>query len=147
MYDENRYFSEIKKNNVLKREKVGEVRVIRIIVQIGILWLFYYAGVIIVKLTGIFIPASIIGLVLLWVAMLLNIVNVKWIQDGAGFMIGFLTLFFVPTTVGVIEYPELLTKDGALLVAAVVLSSIITIVLTGKVSLFVEKKENRSSEG
>ena len=126
---------------------MGEVRVIRIIVQIGILWLFYYAGVIIVKLTGIFIPASIIGLVLLWVAMLLNIVNVKWIQDGAGFMIGFLTLFFVPTTVGVIEYPELLTKDGALLVAAVVLSSIITIVLTGKVSLFVEKKENRSSEG
>lgn len=123
------------------------MRVIRIIVQIGILWLFYYAGVIIVKLTGIFIPASIIGLVLLWVAMLLNIVNVKWIQDGAGFMIGFLTLFFVPTTVGVIEYPELLTKDGALLVAAVVLSSIITIVLTGKVSLFVEKKENRSSEG
>lgn len=123
------------------------MRVIRIIVQIGILWLFYYAGVLIVELTGIFIPASIIGLVLLWVAMLLNIVKVKWIQDGAGFMIGFLTLFFVPTTVGVIEYPELLTKDGALLILAVVLSTMITIVLTGKVSLFVEKKENRSSEG
>lgn len=123
------------------------MRVIQIILQIGILWIFYYAGVLIVELTGIFIPASIIGLVLLWVAMLLNIVNVKWIQDGAGFMIGFLTLFFVPTTVGVIEYPELLTKDGALLVLAVVLSTIITIVCTGKVSLFVEKKENRSSEG
>ena len=122
------------------------MRVIRIIVQIGILWLFYYAGVLIVHLTGIFIPASIVGLVLLWIAMLLNIVNVKWIQDGAGLMIGFLTLFFVPTTVGVMEYPELLTKDGALLVIAVVISSAITIVLTGKVSLFIEKKENRSSE-
>lgn len=123
------------------------MRVIRIILQISILWLFYYVGVFIVELTGIFIPASIIGLVLLWGAMLLNIINVKWIQDGAGFMIGFLTLFFVPTTVGVIEYPELLTKDGALLVVAVILSTIITIVLTGKISLFVEKKENHSSEG
>ena len=123
------------------------MRVIRIILQISILWLFYYVGVFIVELTGIFIPASIIGLVLLWGAMLLNIINVKWIQDGAGFMIGFLTLFFVPTTVGVIEYPELLTKDGALLVLAVILSTIITIVLTGKISLFVEKKENHSSEG
>ena len=123
------------------------MRAIQIILQIGILWLFYYIGVFIVELTGIFIPASIIGLVLLWGAMLLNIINVKWIQDGAGFMIGFLTLFFVPTTVGVIEYPELLTKDGALLVLAVILSTIITIVLTGKISLFVEKKENHSSEG
>ena len=123
------------------------MRIIRNIVQIGILWLFYYLGVLIVELTGIFVPASIVGLVLLWVSMLLNIVKAKWIQDGAGFMIGFLTLFFVPTTVGVIEYPELLTKDGALLILAVVISSIITIVLTGKVSLFVEKRENRSSEG
>ena len=122
------------------------MQVIRTVLQIGILWVFYYAGVLIVEFTGIFIPASIVGLVLLWGAMLLNIVNVKWIQDGAGFMIGFLTLFFVPTTVGVIEYPELLTKDGALLVIAVVISSIITIVLTGKVSLFIEKRENRSTE-
>ena len=70
------------------------MRAIRIIFQVSILWLFYYIGVFIVELTGIFIPASIIGLVLLWGAMLLNIINVKWIQDGAGFMIGFFNAVF-----------------------------------------------------
>lgn len=132
---------------MLKRERRGNLRVIRIIAQVGILWVFYYIGVLIVKLTNIFVPPSIIGLVLLWLAMIFNIVNVKWIQDGAGLMIGLLTLFFVPTTVGIIEYPELLTKEGALLIIAVIISSIFTIIVTGKVSLLIEKRENNSSEG
>ena len=123
------------------------MRVIQIIAQVCILWVFYYIGVLIVKLTNIFIPASIIGLVLLWLAMTFNIVKVKWIQDGAGFMIGFLTLFFVPSTVGIIEYPELLTKEGILLIVAVIISSIFTIIVTGRLSLFIEKRENNSSEG
>ncbi|MFF5993162.1 CidA/LrgA family protein [Lysinibacillus sp. KU-BSD001] len=122
------------------------MRVIRTIAQIFILWVFYYIGVLIVEWTGIFIPPSIVGLVLLWGLLMLNVINVKYIQDGAGFLIAFLTLFFIPSTVGVVEYPELLTVSGLLLVLAVFLSTVITIIIAGKVSQFIEQKEQAVRE-
>lgn len=122
------------------------MRIIRTIAQIAILWVFYYIGVLIVEWTNIFIPPGIIGLVLLWVLLMTNVINVKLIQDGASFSIAFLTLFFIPSTVGVVEYPELLTLSGLLLVLAVFVSTVIVIVVTGKVSQFIERKEQEVKE-
>ena len=122
------------------------MRIIRMIAQIAILWVFYYIGVLIVEWTNIFIPPSIIGLVLLWALLMLNIINVKLIQDGASFLIAFLTLFFIPSTAGVVEYPELLTVSGLLLVLAVFVSTVMVIIITGKVSQFIERKEQEVKE-
>ena len=122
------------------------MRIIRTIAQISILWVFYYIGVLIVEWTNIFIPPSIIGLVLLWALLMLNIINAKLIQDGASFLIAFLTLFFIPSTVGVVEYPELLTLSGLLLVLAVFVSTVMVIIITGKVSQFIERKEQEVKE-
>lgn len=117
------------------------MQVIRTIFQIGILTVYYYIGVLVVYVTNIFIPASIIGLILLWLSLYFNLIKVQFIQDGATFFLTFLTLFFIPSTIGVIEHPELLSKTGALLVLAVILSTLITIALTGKWGAWVEKKE------
>ena len=122
------------------------MRIIRMIAQIAILWVFYYIGVLIVEWTNIFIPPGIIGLVLLWALLMLNVINVKLIQDGASFSIAFLTLFFIPSTVGVVEYPELLTLSGLLLVLAVFVSTVMVIIITGKVSQFIERKEQEVKE-
>ena len=122
------------------------MRIIRTIAQIAILWVFYYIGVLIVEWTNIFIPPGIIGLVLLWALLMTNVINVKLIQDGASFSIAFLTLFFIPSTVGVVEYPELLTLSGLLLVLAVFVSTVMVIIITGKVSQFIERKEQEVKE-
>lgn len=119
------------------------MQVIRTIAQIGILAVYYFIGEYIVKATGIIIPGSIIGLVLLWLSLYFQILPSKFIQEGVSFLLAFLTLFFIPSTVAVINYPELLTKTGVLLMIAVVLSTIFTIVVTGKVSQYIEKRENK----
>ena len=72
---------------------------------------------------------------------MLNVIDVKIIRGGATFMIAFLTLFFIPSTVGIIQYPELLTKPGILLMLAVFVSSLISLILTGKFSQYIERKE------
>lgn len=122
------------------------MKILRTIAQVGILWLFYFIGVLIVEWTGIFIPPSIIGLVLLWGLLMLNVINVKLIQEGASFLIAFLTLFFIPATVGVVDYPELLTVSGLLLVLAVFLSTAATIIIAGKLSQYIERKEQAMKE-
>lgn len=129
----------------MKSEGGREVQVLRILMQIIILFIYYYIGVFIVTVTGIIIPASIIGLILLWLSLYFKVLKVEFIQDGAGFLLTFLTLFFIPSTVAVINYPELLTKEGAYLIIAVILSTLLTIVVSGKVSQLIEKKENQES--
>ncbi|MEK4228581.1 CidA/LrgA family holin-like protein [Solibacillus sp. FSL H8-0538] len=122
------------------------MRVLRIMAQIAILFVYYYIGTLIVDFTGIIIPGSIIGLVLLWLTLYFKLIKVEFIQDGAGFLLAFLTLFFIPSTVAVVNYPELLSIAGAYLVIAVIVSTICTIVITGKVSQFIEKRENQEKE-
>lgn len=122
------------------------MNIIRTVAQIGIIILFYIIGEWIVSITRIIIPGSIVGLVLLWLALYFKWLNVKYIQKGASFMLAFLTLFFIPSTVAVINYPELLTTSGGLLIVAVIISTIFSIIITGKVSKMIEKKEQLIKE-
>lgn len=121
-------------------------RVVRIIVQIGILNIFYYMGAGIVALLHVPLPGSVIGLLLLALSLNFKIIKVEYIQDGAGFLIGVLTLFFIPATVGVIDYPELFSTTGLLIILAVIASTLISIYVTGLLSQMVEKKELAKKE-
>lgn len=123
------------------------MQIIRTIVQIGILTIYYYLGVVIVNWTGIFIPASIVGLILLWLSLYFKLIKVQYIQDGATFFLAFLTLFFIPSTIGVVDHPELLSKAGLYLILAVIISTLFTIALTGKWSQWIEKKEAAAKDG
>lgn len=119
------------------------MKIIRIIVQIAILFVYYYAGVAIVSILSLPFPGSIIGLLLLALSLHFKLIRVQYIQDGAGFLIAMLTLFFIPSTVGIIEYPELWTVEGILALLSVTLSTIVAIFVTGKVSQMIERKEQR----
>ncbi|MEX3746192.1 MULTISPECIES: CidA/LrgA family protein [Lysinibacillus] len=121
-------------------------RVVRIIVQIGILNIYYYIGEGIVSLLHVPLPGSIIGLLLLALSLIFKIIKVEYIQDGAGFLIGVLTLFFIPATVGVIDYPELLSTTGLLIILAVIASTLISIYITGLLTQMIEKKELAKKE-
>ncbi|XHU91385.1 CidA/LrgA family holin-like protein [Lysinibacillus fusiformis] len=122
------------------------MRVVRIIVQIGILTIFYYTGVGIVTYLHIPLPGSVIGLLLLVLSLIFRIIKVEYIQDGASFLIGVLTLFFIPATVGVIDYPELMSITGLLIILAVIASTLISIYVTGLLTQLIEKKELKKKE-
>ena len=122
------------------------MQIIRIISQIAILFIFYFVGDFIVSVVHISFPGSIVGLLLLWICLYFKWLNIKFVMDGASFLITFLTLFFIPSTVGIIQYPELLTKNGLLLIVAVFLSSIFAFIFTGKLSQYLEKLEDKRGE-
>ncbi|MFC7063730.1 CidA/LrgA family protein [Halobacillus seohaensis] len=121
------------------------MKFLRIMLQIAIIFIIYYIGVALRDLLHLPIPGSILGLILLFVGLTLNIIPVRWIQEGAGFILAYLPLFFIPATVGVINYPSLLSWSGALIVLVVVLSSLITMAAAGTVSQLFQIK--RKGEG
>lgn len=115
-------------------------KILNILFQICILYMFSYIGTVIHNLFHLVIPGSIVALLLLFTCLCLKIVPVKYIENGAGFLLSTLMLFFIPSTVGIMNYPSLLSIQGALLVAAVLLSTIITIAIAGTASQFFDKK-------
>ncbi|MFJ8234508.1 CidA/LrgA family protein [Ureibacillus sp. NPDC094379] len=117
------------------------MRIIRIITQILILYVFYYIGVFIVEITGLPLPASVLGLLVLVLCLQLKWIKVEFIRDGASFLIGFMTLFFIPPMVGIIDYPQLLSLDGFILIATVIISTLFVIYITSFITQKIEKKE------
>ena len=100
-----------------------------------------------VTLLNLKFPGSIVGLVLLWTCLYFKWLNIRFVADGASILIAFLTLFFIPSTVGIVQYPELLTKNGLLLLVAVFVSSIFAFVFTGKLSQLLEKIDEKKGAG
>lgn len=119
---------------------------IKIIVQIAVLCVFNELGQLIVNTFNLVLPGSIMGLILLWLCLYTKLIKVEWIETGAGFLLMYLTLFFIPTTIGVIEYPELLSAPGLYLMTAVIVSTMVTIAIAGIVSKWLEKKEVHREE-
>lgn len=122
------------------------MNILRILAQIAILFAFSFIGGLLHTYLHIPLPGSIIGLILLFLALCTNFFSVKWIDQGAGFLLAFLPFLFIPTLIGVINYPELLSNKGFLLLIVVVISTIITIGAAGRASQYSENKSKRRKE-
>ncbi|RDW22454.1 CidA/LrgA family protein [Oceanobacillus arenosus] len=114
----------------------------KIIFQIVILYIIFLLGQWIQQSLHLFIPGSVIGMIILFLLLLLNIVKPFWIDLGAKFIIRHLAFFFIPMTVGVIDYLDLFKGDGLLLVIIVIISTLLVMISSGLVSQWlVQRKE------
>lgn len=109
-------------------------RIVNIIIQIGILYIFYLIGSFIQTTFNLFIPGSVIGLILLFILLVTNVLKVSYIEHGARFIVGNLVLFFIPATVGMINYFYIFANKGFLLIVVTFVSTIIVIGISGIVS-------------
>ena len=116
------------------------MKILKIIIQVIILYAFSMLGNFLQTILHLPVSGSIIGLFLLLGALSLNIIPIQVIKQGSEFLLLFLTLFFVPATIGIINYPSLFSVQGALETIVVILSTIITMVVVGKTSQFIESK-------
>lgn len=107
----------------------NEVIPLKIIRQIAVILFFYVLGEIVSKLLiiilpSIFIPGSILGMILLVIGIVTKIVKKEWIEDVAVFLTSNMAFFFIPAAVGIIEYADVL-KDSAWRILAFILTSTI----------------------
>lgn len=82
------------------------------------------------------LPPNVVGMVLLLGLIALRVLPVKWVQDGARWLLAEMLLFFVPAVVAVVNYTQLLLDDGWRIVLVIVLS---TMMVLGATAWVVEK--------
>ncbi|WP_088036480.1 CidA/LrgA family protein [Evansella clarkii] len=91
---------------------------------------FYMVGRLINSYLLPLVPGSIIGMLLLFtVLMIFGEKLSRWLQDGAKLLIKYLPLFFVPVTVGIIQYDNLVSLFGLFFFSLMMVSSFIVLVL------------------
>jgi len=66
-----------------------------------------------------------------------------WIEDGAVFFNNNLPLFFIPATVGIIDYFYLFSGKGFLLIIIVLVSTALVMSVSGLVSQKVAREKRR----
>ena len=99
--------------------------------QIALLWLIFEACKYIVALTGIPIPANVLGIVTIFVLLCLGVIKEKHIAEAAGFLLKHLVFFFVPIAVGLMQWGEVFYNYGWVLLAAIGISALLPLLGVG----------------
>lgn len=127
-----------------------EMKLLKITIEIVILFIFSYSGNYLHTAFNLPIPGSIIGMLLLLMGLSLNIVPVDWIEDGASILLAFLPMLFIPVFIGVMNYPSLFSVQGGILFLIIIGSTMITIIASGSISqLFIRytHKNRKDTKG
>ena len=109
------------------------------------LLVFYLVGGAVSWATGGLLPASIVGMILLFAALWLGWLKPEKVKPATDFLLGNLMLFFVPVAVGVVG-SFVLFKDHiwAILTSSVV-STVIVVAVVGAAAQFLIKRKERKS--
>lgn len=89
------------------------------------------------------IPASIYGLVLMFAALMLGIIKLDSVRETGKFLIEIMPMMFIPAGVGLLESWGILKPVLVPLIVIVVVSTIVVMGVTGRVTQFVIRKEKR----
>ncbi|MBJ3815427.1 hypothetical protein F9C28_10930 [Shimwellia pseudoproteus] len=90
-----------------------------------------YAGIGIASLLPITIPGSIIGMLILFLLLGLQIMPPDWVMPGCYLLIRYMALLFVPIGVGVMQYFDLLrTQFGPVVVSCVISTFVVLVVVS-----------------
>ncbi len=115
-------------------------KMLRLIWQAAILWGIYRTSGWLVSATGIPLPGNVLGVVLLFTLLCLGVIKLEHISDAADFLLKHLVFFFIPITVGLVEWGPVFKEHWLVLLAAVVVSSLVPFWLVGFVTQWLHRR-------
>ena len=89
------------------------------------------------------IPASVYGLVLMLLALITGILKVHQVKEASAFLIEIMPVMFIPAGVGLLESWPALKPVWIPVVLITMLTTIIVMVVTGRVAQRIIGKENK----
>lgn len=105
-----------------------------ILLQMGIIFIFNWLGQMIVAVSGLPIPGSIIGFLLLFVSLYTGLIQLSWIEAGTALLISEMLLFFIPSLVGFIEHSWMFGLKGLFILFIILSGTTIMMITTGIIS-------------
>ena len=102
----------------------------KIIKQVGIIFFICWVAQIIEGILPFDFPASVIGMLLVFLLLVLRVLKVEYIKEKADFLLGNMAFFFLPAGVSIINYFDVLKNCAVQLVIICVVSTVLTFAAT-----------------
>jgi lrgA family protein len=103
-----------------------------------------YVGILLSKILHLPLPGTIASLLLLFLMLQFKVLKLEKIENAGNFLLLNMTIFFMPPTVKIIDSYELLEKDLFKIIVIIIVSTFLTMGITGKVvQLMIDFKERK----
>lgn len=117
--------------------------------QVSIIFAFTFISEILNRIIPLPIPASIYGLVFLFLCLEFKIIKIDQIKDTADFLLAILPIMFVPSSVGFIKALLLMKKYGIQFLIIGVSTTFLVMIVSGLITqliLRIKKRFNKKSD-
>ena len=88
------------------------------------------------------ISASVYGVIILFLSLWGKVILLEWVESGADMLIAIMPLLFVPSVVKLVTLKELIMDNLFTLLIIIATSSVVVMVVTGKVSQWMIKRKD-----
>ncbi|WP_353243287.1 CidA/LrgA family protein [Providencia sp.] len=106
----------------------------------AILYLCLIVGNLISTLLPFAIPGSIVGMLILFALLALQIIPAHWAQPGCSILLKNMTILFVPIGVGIMNYYDLLSQQLIPIVVSCMVSTLIVMIVVAISSNYIHKE-------
>lgn len=121
-------------------------RILKIITQVGIIFGVCWAAQIVEQALPFAFPASVIGMILMFLLLAFRVLKVDHIREKSDFLLGNMAFFFIPAGVSIINYFDVLKDWVFQLIFICIVTTVITFVVTAYSMRFVMYLMARFSE-
>ncbi|MDD6508817.1 MAG: CidA/LrgA family protein [Bacteroidales bacterium] len=115
----------------------------KFIFQFLIIMVFAFVGELLHHFIPLPIPASIYGILLLFLALEFKILKVKDIKETSSFLIAIMPIMFLPPAVGIVESWGLIKGSWLPYVLVIGVSTVVVMVVSGLVTQMIVRKGGR----
>ena len=113
--------------------------------QFGIILLISFLGEVCHYLIPLTIPASIYGIVILFLCLLLHIIPVSAVKETSSFLIEIMPVMFIPAAVGLLESWDILHASLAAYAVVTFVSTCTVMIVSGRITQAI-LRHNRHKE-
>lgn len=106
--------------------------------------LFFWAlGTVVSMLINHIVPGSVVGMILLFMALCLKLIKPEQIRVVANFLTKNMSLFFIPAAVGLMEHLDVLKQGWAFILVASVVSTLLVMIVVALIQQKGDKTVDR----
>jgi holin-like protein len=99
--------------------------------QTLLLWLVFRGGTFLVDALHLALPGNVAGMLLMFVLLATGVVKPAYIETGGGFLLKHFAFFFIPISVGLMDFGSMMRQNGLTLLAILVVSAALGVLVTG----------------
>jgi holin-like protein len=112
--------------------------------QIGIILAISFLGEMLNKIIPLPIPASIYGMIILFVALISGVIKLSAVKETGKFLIDIMPLLFIPPTVGLIESWGTMQDFLVAIIVISLVSTILVAAVSGRITQFIINRKSKN---